>query len=83
MPPLRICHEFRHAVYEFNEVTPKNGVDERYPANGGLEENVEDYGNREAEKLMFNKEANKYISAMFQINGTEQKKVKPKENGRD
>lgn len=78
-----ICHEFRHAVYELNEVTPKNGVDERYPANGGLEENVEDYGNREAEKLMFNKEANKYISAMFQINGTEQKKVKPKENGRD
>jgi hypothetical protein len=32
---------------------------------------------------MLNKEASKYISAMFQINGTEQKKVKPKENGRD
>lgn len=76
-----ICHEFRHAFYELNEFTPYDEAN--YPPDGGLEENVEAYGNREAEKLMLNKEANKYISAMFQINGTEQEKEKLEENGRE
>lgn len=57
-----ICHEFRHAVYEFNEFTPTD--DERYPQNGGLESNVEEYGNSEAWRLMRSEDTMKYIDEM-------------------
>ena len=69
-----MCHEFRHAVYDINEFTPKDGSDPRYPLLGGEEDAVEDYGNEEAEKLRRNPEANKYITRMFDINSKEKEK---------
>lgn len=62
-----ICHEFRHAVYDINETVYKDGSDHRYPRDGGLEENVEAYGNREMEMLMINKQARGYIDKMFDV----------------
>lgn len=72
-----ICHEFRHAFYELNEMIPYDA--ERYPKDGGLEADVEQYGNREAERLMMNKDAMKYISAMFETGQPERKHHKEKE----
>lgn len=60
-----ICHEFRHTVYIINEFPYYDAV--HYPDNGGLEENVEKYGNDEMEKLMSNKRARKYIDKIFDI----------------
>ena len=62
-----ICHEFRHSVYDINETVHKDGSDSRYPVDGGLEENVEAYGNHEMEKLMINKQSKEYISKMFDV----------------
>lgn len=59
-----ICHEFRHLFYECNEFTPL-GTDE-YPTEGGLETNIEDYGNEQMELLMHDKNAKPFIDAMFQ-----------------
>lgn len=61
-----ICHEFRHAAYDFSEFT-ELGTKE-YPKDGGIERNVEDYGNREAMKLLHNKDAFPYIDAMYSKN---------------
>lgn len=58
-----IEHEFRHLVYECNEFTPLGSTD--YPHDGGLEKNVEDYGNREAENLLRNPKAHSYIKEMI------------------
>jgi len=60
-----ICHEFRHSIYDMNEFTPLGS--EEYPYDGGLEENVEDYGNDEAYALMRNEKATPYIESMFQF----------------
>ena len=60
-----ICHEFRHTIYDINEITEKDGSDPRYPANGGLEDNVEDYGNEEAERLLADRGARQLINKMF------------------
>lgn len=42
-----IYHESRHLFYECNEIVPR-GEDTPYPIDGGLEENVEEYGNHMA-----------------------------------
>lgn len=42
-----LFHEFRHLVYECNEIL-EIGTDQ-YPMEGGREENVEEYGNTKAE----------------------------------
>ena len=47
-----ICHEFRHAFYEMNEFTPLGDAKNNYPVFGGDENEVECYGNDEAEKLI-------------------------------
>lgn len=82
-----ICHEFRHAVYDINETAYKDGSDPRYPRDGGLEENVETYGNREAEKLMINEQARGYINKMFETSpqkeASKDKADRPKGQGRD
>lgn len=59
-----ICHEFRHSVYDINETVYKDGSDPRYPATGGKEENVEEYGNREMERMMADKQAREFINKM-------------------
>lgn len=44
-----LFHEFRHLVYECNEIL---SIDtEEYPQDGGIEENVEEYGNQNAERV--------------------------------
>lgn len=42
-----IFHEFRHMIYECHELLPFNS--DSFPATGGLEEEVEEYGNIHAE----------------------------------
>lgn len=66
-----ICHEFRHSVYEMNEFTPKDGSDPNYPALGGEEDAVEEYGNREMERLRSDPKARLFIEEMIQIKGDE------------
>lgn len=44
-------HESRHLFYECNEIVPI-GKGTPYPQNGGLEDEVEEYGNREAERSL-------------------------------
>lgn len=63
---LTICHEFRHAVYEFNEFTAL-GTKE-YPRDGGIERNVEDYGNAEAMRILHNTDAFPYVDAIYSDN---------------
>lgn len=46
-----IFHECRHLLYECNEFV-KIGRGSPYPANGGLECHVEEYGNEEAERIL-------------------------------
>lgn len=59
-----LCHEFRHAVYELNEFI-EVGDNPAYPADGGLEDAVEAYGNAEAERLMCDGAAMGYVAGMF------------------
>lgn len=46
-----IFHECRHLFYECNELI-SIGNDTKYPSNGGLEDEVEDYGNLMASKYI-------------------------------
>lgn len=59
-----LCHEFRHAVYDLNEFI-EVGNNPAYPADGGLEDAVEAYGNAEAERLMCDGAAMGYVAGMF------------------
>ena len=46
---IKKVHELRHLVYECNEILEIGS--EKYPEDGYLEDNVEDYGNAYAEKV--------------------------------
>lgn len=46
-----IFHECRHLLYECNELIDI-GDDMEYPANGGLEDEVEEYGNKKMEQYI-------------------------------
>lgn len=46
-----IFHELRHLFYECNEIVPI-GKGTPYPQNGGIEDEVEDYGNAMATKML-------------------------------
>lgn len=59
-----LCHECRHLFYECNEII-QIGEGTPYPALGGVENAVEEYGNSEAERLFHDKEARKLIDQMY------------------
>ena len=68
-----LTHEFRHLFYECNEYTPLGSKE--YPHDGGLENNVEDYGNNEAINLKHNPTASKLINAMVVVGQEKQKEI--------
>lgn len=75
-----ILHEYRHAVYEMNEFTPYD--DERYPKEGFMEQNVEQYGRDEASDLMMpDSKARPYIAAMFNVGEAREKGDREKSHG--
>lgn len=89
-----ILHEFRHAVYEINEFTDYDK--ERYPFGGGVEKNVEEYGNSEADKFIYgygiagtsihdkaNDKAREYTAAMFRTSEPVKEQTKPKAEKQD
>ena len=62
-----LCHELRHLVYECNEFGDLFEKDrEFYPNDGGLEENVEEWGNDEAESFLSDPNVKDSIDGIFQ-----------------
>ena len=59
-----IFHELRHLVYECNEILEIGS--EKYPEDGYLEDNVEDYGNAYAEKV-YRKYRNMFLNMRCKI----------------
>lgn len=61
-----LCHEMRHLVYECNEFPEcvQLGTDQ-YPMEGGLEEEVEEWGNRQAENFLSDPTVTKRINDIF------------------
>ncbi len=66
-----VCHECRHLLYECAEFVPI-GPGTPYPATGGVEDAVEEYGNMEAERLLRDKTARELIERMIQPDALQQ-----------
>lgn len=71
-----LLHEFRHLVYEVNDFLDKSAIPSmypKYPEFGRTEFGVEEYGNKECEKLLWNPKARPYIDGLTTDYGREER----------
>ena len=83
-----LCHEYRHSLFELNYIAVnENNEYGYYPREECREENVEDYGNFEAERILHDARLNdrQYIYGLLKpdIEKTYEEEIKTKDNERE